>query len=42
MVREGSRFFRADLCEQFRREAATRYLPAFDELDIAPLLSVLG
>ena len=41
VVREGARFFRADLCEQFRRDAATRYLPALDELDIEPIRQVV-
>jgi Ser/Thr protein kinase RdoA (MazF antagonist) len=40
VVREGARFFRKDLCEQFRRDAATRYLPAFDRFDPAPLRAV--
>jgi hypothetical protein len=41
VVREGARFFRKDLCEQFRRDAATRYLPAFDRFDPTPLLDVV-
>ncbi len=42
VVREGARFFRRDLCEQFRRDAATRYLPAFESFDVAPLLAAIG
>lgn len=41
VVKEGARFFRADLCEQFRRDAATRYLPAYDSFDRAPLLQAV-
>jgi hypothetical protein len=37
VVREGARFFRPDLCDQFRREAVTRYLPAFEHFDVGPL-----
>ena len=36
VVREGAKFFRADLCEAFRREAV-RHLDAADELDLSPL-----
>ena len=38
VVREGARFFRHDLCKQFRRDAVQSYLPALDTLDISPLL----
>ena len=38
VVREGARFFRHDLCTQFRRDAVRSYLPALDALDISPLL----
>jgi hypothetical protein len=38
VVREGARFFRHDLCTQFRRDAVRSYLPGLDELDPAPLL----
>jgi hypothetical protein len=38
VVREGARFFRHDLCTQFRRDAVRSYLPALDKLDISPLL----
>ncbi len=42
VVKEGARFFRADLCEEFRRDAATRYLPAFESFDHQPLLGVIA
>jgi Ser/Thr protein kinase RdoA (MazF antagonist) len=38
VVREGARFFREDLCTQFRRDAVRSWLPQLDELDISPLL----
>jgi hypothetical protein len=38
VVREGARFFRPDLCTQFRRDAVRTYLPALDTLDVSPLL----
>ena len=38
VVREGSRFFRADLCTKFRGDAVRTYLPALDTLDVTPLL----
>jgi hypothetical protein len=38
VVREGARFFRADFCAQFRRDAVRTYLPAFDRTDFSPLL----
>ena len=37
VVREGARFFRADLCTQFRRDAVHTYLPHLDRLDASPL-----
>lgn len=43
VVREGSRFFRRDLCVRFRADAARVYLPQLDDFDVTPLLrSVLG
>ena len=39
VVREGARFFRPDLCTQFRRDAVRTYLPALERLDITPLLT---
>jgi hypothetical protein len=41
VVREGARFFRSDLCTQFRRDAVRSYLPALDALDVSPLLESL-
>ncbi|MBM3799641.1 MAG: hypothetical protein FJW18_06155 [Actinobacteria bacterium] len=41
VVREGARFFRADLCIKFRSDAARVYLPAIDRLDISPLLRAI-
>jgi hypothetical protein len=38
VVREGARFFRPDLCTQFRRDAVRSYLPALDRLDTSPLV----
>ncbi|MCU1361741.1 MAG: hypothetical protein JWN99_3030 [Ilumatobacteraceae bacterium] len=37
VVREGARFFRPDLCTQFRRDAVRSYLPAFDRIDFSAL-----
>jgi hypothetical protein len=41
VIREGARFFRADLCTQFRREVARSYLPQLEQLDISPLLDIV-
>ncbi|MFM8945981.1 MAG: hypothetical protein ACKOJC_04625 [Actinomycetota bacterium] len=41
VVREGSRFFRPDLCAKFRNDAARVYLPAAARLDVSPLLRVI-
>ncbi|MBM3827186.1 MAG: hypothetical protein FJW09_00930 [Actinobacteria bacterium] len=41
VVREGARFFRPDLCAQFRNDAARVYLPAVDRLNIDPLLRIV-
>ena len=38
VVREGARFFRPDLCTQFRRDAVRSYLPALDRLDTSALV----
>jgi hypothetical protein len=38
-VREGARFFRPDLCTQFRADAVRSYLPQLDQLDPSPLLT---
>jgi len=40
VVREGARFFREDLCQQFRRDAVRTYLPTFDAFDFSPLLAL--
>ncbi|MEZ5250988.1 MAG: hypothetical protein R2713_17770 [Ilumatobacteraceae bacterium] len=40
VVREGARFFRSDLCAQFRRDAVRSYLPGFERTDFSPLLAV--
>lgn len=40
VVREGSRFFRPDLCTRFRRDAVRTYLPALEQLDLSPLRSL--
>jgi Ser/Thr protein kinase RdoA (MazF antagonist) len=39
VVREGARFFREDLCQQFRRDAVRTYLPTFETFDFSPLFS---
>ena len=41
VVREGARFFRDDLCAQFRRDAAHGYLEASTRLDLSALLDVV-
>lgn len=41
VIREGARFFRPDLCEQFRPEVARIYLPQLKQLDISPLLNIV-
>jgi len=41
VIREGSKFFRSDLSEQFKKEAARIYLPQLDNFVIEPLLTVL-
>ena len=42
VVREGARFFRPDLCAQFRSDAVRHYLPGLATLDTTPLLSTAG
>ena len=42
VIREGARFFRHDLCAQFRRDAAHGYLEASTQLDLKPLLEIVG
>jgi hypothetical protein len=39
VVREGARFFRADLCARFRSDAVRSFLPALEALDVSPLLA---
>ncbi len=41
VVREGSRFFRRDLCVKFRSDAARVYLPQMDSFDVGPLLEAV-
>jgi hypothetical protein len=41
VIREGARFFRDDLCRQFREEVARRYLRQVAALDFSPLLEAL-
>ncbi|MDA2968680.1 MAG: hypothetical protein O3A62_01255 [Actinomycetota bacterium] len=42
VIREGARFFRPDLCAQFRRDAAHHYLVESERLDLTQLLNVVG
>ena len=42
VIREGARFFRADLCAQFRRDAANLYLAESEKLDLSELLQVVS
>ncbi|NBY56896.1 MAG: hypothetical protein EBZ68_04695 [Actinobacteria bacterium] len=42
VIREGARFFRNDLCSQFRRDAAHGYLESSTRLDLTPLLRIVG
>jgi hypothetical protein len=39
VVREGSRFFRPDLCARFRADAVRTYLPMLDALDMSALVT---
>ena len=41
VIREGARFFRDDLCRQFREEVARRYLRQVSLLDFSPLFDAL-
>ena len=41
VVLEGARFFRPDFATRFRRDAAQRYLPELERIDISPLLAIL-
>jgi len=42
VIREGARFFRDDLCAQFRRDAAHGYLESSTRLNLRPLLEIVG
>ena len=42
VIREGARFFRHDLCAQFRRDAAHSYLEASTKLDLTSLLEIVS
>ncbi len=42
VIREGARFFRPDLCAQFRRDAAHHYLVESERLDLTELLKVVS
>ncbi len=42
VIREGARFFRDDLCAQFRRDAAHGYLEASTRLNLRPLLDIVA
>ena len=41
VIREGAKFFRADLSTRFRKDAVRLYLPMLESLDISPLLQIL-
>lgn len=41
VIREGARFFRPDLCAQFRRDAARHYLVESEQLDLSALIAVI-
>lgn len=41
VIREGARFFRPDLCAQFRRDAANHYLVESERLDLSELLAAI-
>jgi hypothetical protein len=41
VIREGARFFRDDLCRQFREEVARMYLRRVASLDFEPLVAAL-
>jgi hypothetical protein len=42
VIAEGDHFFRADLWHQFQREAVDHYLPSLANLDLSPLLRIIG
>jgi len=41
VIREGARFFRPDLCAQFRRDAANHYLVESERIDLSELFAVV-
>jgi len=41
VIREGAKFFRADLSTRFRKDAVRKYLPMLESLDISPLLQIV-
>jgi Ser/Thr protein kinase RdoA (MazF antagonist) len=40
VIREGSKFFRTDIAEQFRHDAATLYLPQLNSIDFSVLQQI--
>jgi hypothetical protein len=42
VIREGARFFRPDLCAQFRRDAAREYLIRSEKIDLTELLKIVN
>jgi hypothetical protein len=42
VIAEGDHFFRADLWHEFQHQAAEHWLPALDDLDVSPLLRIIG
>ncbi len=41
VIREGAKFFRADLSTRFRKDSVRLYLPMLESLDITPLLQIV-
>ncbi|MFM1761078.1 MAG: hypothetical protein RL478_688 [Actinomycetota bacterium] len=41
VIREGAKFFRADLSTRFRKDAVRLYLPMLESLDISPLMQIV-
>jgi len=41
VIREGAKFFRADLSTRFRKDAVRLYLPLLETLDISPLMQIV-
>jgi len=42
VIREGARFFRPDLCAQFRRDTAREHLSSSSQLDLTELLKIVS